>query len=54
LLKPMQAEAQGQLEATFPEAAWCSRRDVVPQGRARASLFFPIGAVGEQRQQGKI
>jgi hypothetical protein len=42
LLKPTQAEVQGQLEATFQEAAWRSRRDVIPQGTARASLF-PIG-----------
>jgi len=42
LLKPTQAEVQGQLEATFQQAAWRSRRDVIPQRMARASLF-PIG-----------
>jgi hypothetical protein len=32
LLKPTQAEVQGQLEATFQEAAWRSRRDVTRKG----------------------
>jgi len=54
LLKPTQAEVQGQLEATFPEAAWCSRRDVVPQGMARASLFSDRARSDSNANRGKF